>query len=347
VTLAPAADGQIVTSERGEVMSVDVHRRALTVRVDDGRLERLAGDELGKARLAHGYAITVHRAQASTVDVAHRYEDGGGRELGYVSMSRGHERNTVHVVADNIDQAVEDLSRDWAVEHRARWAIDSGTPATDPLAVEYDDRAPAGMRAALHHARLEAERQAAAAATPSDRSAELVSVNRQLAELRQARTDLLTGHGRYVGTPEGAAARHLIHARHQHQDAQRHAETSDSWRDRRQWRQEAVHWSGEEAAAEATYVETVGPEVNRLDQAIRNLEGHRDELDTARQERNAWLAQHPEAARRLRSLDRELNPLPQLAEIEALGRAHAAGIRRDAGFRPLGPDHGAEIDFGP
>src|SRR5581483_7768100 len=130
VTLAPAADGQVVTSERGDVVSVDVHRRSLIIRTDDGRFERLEGDELGTGRLAHGYAVTVHRSQGATVDVAHRYEDGGGRELAYVSMSRGREANTVHVIADSVDQAAEDLCRDWAVDHRARWAIDSGTPAT-------------------------------------------------------------------------------------------------------------------------------------------------------------------------------------------------------------------------
>jgi hypothetical protein len=54
---------------------------------------------------------------------------------------------------DSLDQAAEDLTRDWSVDHRARWAIDSGTPATEPLAVEHHDQAPAGMRAALHHAR--------------------------------------------------------------------------------------------------------------------------------------------------------------------------------------------------
>ncbi|MGH8993112.1 MAG: ATP-dependent DNA helicase, partial [Acidimicrobiia bacterium] len=51
VTLAPAADGQVVTSERGEVESVDVHRRSLVVRMDDGRFERLEGDDLAKDRL--------------------------------------------------------------------------------------------------------------------------------------------------------------------------------------------------------------------------------------------------------------------------------------------------------
>jgi hypothetical protein len=87
--------------------------------------------------------------------------------------------------------------------------------------------------------------------------------------------------------------------------------------------------------------------VNRLDQAIRRLEEARDELHTASDQRNAWLAQHPEAARRLSRLDRELNPLPQLPEIEALGWAHAAGIRRDAGIPPPGHDHGVGMDFGP
>jgi len=83
-------------------------------------------------------------------------------------MSRGRACNTVHVVADRLDQAAEDLTRDWSVDHRARWAIDSGTPATEPLAVEHHDQAPAGMRAALHHARLQAERDAVAAAIPED-----------------------------------------------------------------------------------------------------------------------------------------------------------------------------------
>jgi hypothetical protein len=343
VTLAPAADGQVVTSERGEVVSIDVHRRALTVRMDDGRFERLEGDELAKDRLAYGYAITVHRAQASTVDVAHRFEDGGGRELGYVSMSRGRRGNTVHVVADNLDQAIEDLTREWAADHRPRWAIDSGTPATEPLAVEHHDHAPAGMRAALPHARLEAERRAVAAAIPPDRSAELAQLDRQLADLRRDRTDLLTGRGGYIGTPEGDAARQLSHARHQHRAAEHYADTSTSWRDRRHWRKEASHWAEQESAAETAYGQTVAPEARRIDDTIRRLEAQHHELDTARRERDAWLDNHPEAARRLRSLDRELNPLPEV--ILDLGRSQPAGLHCDVGVQP--PSHGIELDFGP
>jgi hypothetical protein len=58
--------------------------------------------------------------------------NGGGRQLGYVSMSRGRQANTVHIVADNVDQAVEDLARDWSVDHRARWAMTPALPPPSP-----------------------------------------------------------------------------------------------------------------------------------------------------------------------------------------------------------------------
>ena len=343
VTLAPAAGGQVVTSERGEVVSADAHRGSLIVRMDDGRFERLEGEELAKDRLALGYALTVHRAQGSTVDAAHRYEDGGGRELAYVSMSRGRHTNTVHVVADNLDQAAEDLLRDWTVDHRARWAIDSGTPATEPLAVEHDGKAPAGMRDAIRHARLRAERRAVAAAIPPDPSPEIAKLDRELGELRRDRTRLLTGQGRYAPTPVGHAARRYLAARQKHTDAQRHAQDADHWRDRRHWRKETERWANEESAAETAYVAAVGPELNRLDDAISRLVKDRDLLDTARQDRTTWLADHPEAARRLRNLDLELNPPPETAQN--LGRSQTASLRRDVGVQP--PSHGIELDFGP
>ena len=60
---------------------------------------------------------------------AHALEDGGGRELAYVKMSRAKERSTVYVVADSLDQAVEDLRREWGTDrrllgHRLRHADD-------------------------------------------------------------------------------------------------------------------------------------------------------------------------------------------------------------------------------
>jgi hypothetical protein len=259
-------------------------------------------------------------------------------------MSRARERNTVHVVADTLDQAVEELARDWAAERRARWAIDSGTPATEPLAVEQHPDAPSGQRAALRHARLEAERRAVAAAIPPDHSAELADVDRRISELRRDRNDLLTGHGRYVSTPEGTAARELIDARRRHHDAQHYADISTNWRDRRHWRKEAAGRAGEEAAATTAYQQTVGPEAQSLDHQVSDLEAHRDELHNSRRERTAWLAQHPEAARRLHTIDSELHPLPDLPEIhQALGRARGTAHERDLGVAPPAADHGIDL----
>lgn len=55
----------------------------------------LRGDEIGADRLAHGFAVTVHRSQGATVERAHALEDGGGRELAYVKMSRATDGTTV------------------------------------------------------------------------------------------------------------------------------------------------------------------------------------------------------------------------------------------------------------
>jgi hypothetical protein len=96
------------------VTAVDPGAGTLTVRVDDGNTHTLGPDELGPDHLAHGYATTVHRSQGVTFDNAHLFADGGGRELGYVAMSRAKESAKLHVVADNIDQAVEDFSWYWS-----------------------------------------------------------------------------------------------------------------------------------------------------------------------------------------------------------------------------------------
>lgn len=172
VTLAPSAAGQLVTSQRGQIIAVDTDAVTLTVQMDDGRTHTLESDQIGADKLAHGYATTVHRSQGATFDTTHLHADGGGRELGYVAMSRASESAHVHAVADNIYQAVEDLTSDWSRERRQVWAIDTGTPSDQerhPLEIEADKRAPAKLRAVLGRARLKAERTAMTA-TAADRA---------------------------------------------------------------------------------------------------------------------------------------------------------------------------------
>ena len=45
---------------------------------DGNHIVRLECEELAGSRLAHAYAVTVHRSQGSTVERAHAFEDGGG-----------------------------------------------------------------------------------------------------------------------------------------------------------------------------------------------------------------------------------------------------------------------------
>ena len=65
-------------------------------------------------------------------------------------------------MADNFDQAIDDLAWDWNRERRQTWAIDTGTPETEtqqhPLVIEADKQAPTSLRATLGRARLKAER---------------------------------------------------------------------------------------------------------------------------------------------------------------------------------------------
>jgi conjugative relaxase-like TrwC/TraI family protein len=167
VTLAPSAGGQLVTSQRGTVIAVDPNAVSLSVRMDDDATHTLGPDQIGGDQLALGYATTVHRNQGATFETAHLYADGGGRELGYVAMSRARHTAHVHAIADNVDQAVDDLTWDWTREKRQAWAIDTGTPTEPPrhpLEIEADKQAPGKLRAVLGRARLKAERTALAAA---------------------------------------------------------------------------------------------------------------------------------------------------------------------------------------
>jgi hypothetical protein len=82
-------------------------------------------------------------------------------------MSRARDTAQVHAVADNVDQAAEDLTWDWSPEKRQAWAIDTGTPehaGRHPVEIEAEEQAPGKLRAVLGRARLKAERAALAAA---------------------------------------------------------------------------------------------------------------------------------------------------------------------------------------
>ncbi len=350
VILAPDADGRLVTSKQGHVIAVDPRGQSLTARMDDGRMQRFGPEELAPDRLAHGYALTVHRSQGATLDTAHRFEDGGGRELAYVGMSRARECSVAYVVADDVEQAREDLVRDWSSERRQRWAIDSGTTASHPLAVERDEAAPAELRTSLKRARLRAERQAVAAAIPADPGLELRRVKVELATARRDGEELLAGRGRNQRSEVGRAVRDLMAARGYRSQAERYAASSNiGWRERRASRRATEFWGEREADASAHFERLCGPERDRLAAEVARLEERRDELSAAKAELDDWLAAHPEASRRLDRPEVGLAALdPQLPD-PSVDLAAGFDLRTiDLGIRPVaGLERGREVGADP
>lgn len=65
------------------------------------RALRLEQDYLRSGRLAHGYALTAHKAQGVTVDVALLWGTHAlTRETGYVALSRGRQANYLYSTWD-------------------------------------------------------------------------------------------------------------------------------------------------------------------------------------------------------------------------------------------------------
>jgi hypothetical protein len=200
------------------------------------------------------------------------------------------------------------------------------------------------MRAALAQARLGAERDAIAAAIPPDRSNEVRRTIGQLVELRQDRTDLHTGHGRYAATPLGDAARTLSQATSMRRQAEGFAAMSDMGRRmRRQWRADARSWAERESLARAQFEQLATPETARLDEAIGRLDAHFQHLSAAESERSSWIAGHPEATRRLQRIDLELTRVEHQLRPQPATMAAERAVGADRGVRPLTPRPGPSL----
>jgi conjugative relaxase-like TrwC/TraI family protein len=349
VTLAPAAEGQVVTSERGVVTAVDLDAQRLAIEMEDGRRHWFEQEAIGQAKLAHGYATTVHRSQGATHDMAHVYEDGGGRELAYVAMSRAREETHVYLAADDLDQAREDLARSWETERRWKWAIDTGSVRSDaPIT-------PSAEIASLRQQALKAERDALAAAIPKDISNlarqagyELKSAEWELALLKKER-------GWRSGGELGRAAGELAFARRHAFQNKLAAENRDRPRSiRRDARRHDQADIERVQAAEERLEKLLRAEERKmtgaLDRATQQVGGITHEVS----ERERWMDEHPKAPAqlngsetKLREVEREndherwtvegeLNPrpIPAPAIEHARSRDDSHGIDhdRDYGF---------------
>jgi hypothetical protein len=196
VTLAPNYDGHLVTSQRGRVVGINQRAQTLTMATDEGRRVVLTGEALDQDHLDHGYALTVHREQGATADRTHYLAEGGGRELAYVAMSRARGPSIVHAVADDLGQAIEDITHDWSLDRNQQWITRTATavgvdPAIRALSEDPDAR----------RARLLAELEALERHGPPDVTAELTAARADLDRIRRSRDDLVRGAGRWHHTP--------------------------------------------------------------------------------------------------------------------------------------------------
>jgi hypothetical protein len=280
VALAPDRDAGLVTSQRATVTNVDVDTATVVLRTGDDRQVTLTAGQLGADRVGHAYATTVHRSQGSTLDTAHLYADGGGRELAYVAMSRARQASTAYVVADDLGQAAEDLTRDWATRRTPVWAIDTGLPdtrqaGTDPGSI--GERGRVGI-VALRHVRdrllAQATRPGRSPTTPEGSD----DVRTALTQAQQRLVDLTAITGAYTAGPIGEAARRAENEASRRAEIEQTA-TAGGWMERRHARRDLPEAIAAATAAEDQLAGLVAAEHCRLDQEIGRLQTALDALD--------------------------------------------------------------------
>lgn len=346
VTLAPGARGRLVTSERGSVLSVDPETRTLVASMDDGRTQHFDTTDLGADRLAHGYAVTVHRSQGLTVDATHALEDGGGRELAYVRMSRARGATTLYAVADDVEMAAEDLRASWSRETRQRWAIDR--QPSDPRTPGFGLGQPATSPPAVRLSRLAAEHEALSALIPPAPEPGDWRENANRNRLRNAIHDLdvENAYGVYAGTPLAQALIAWKAMHYERSAAELHSHEGP-WRKRPGFARAARAAAEREAPLEAAYRALADAERTRIAPQLAEAEAlaaARDAQDLAH--RRFLRVEHPEVPRRLEWIEREMDSLGDelfdtrmgLENAVGQGWEHADPTWADWGYRPGRPE---------
>jgi ATP-dependent exoDNAse (exonuclease V) alpha subunit len=90
----------LLNGTHATVTSVDAHHRTLTLVAEDDLQVTVGADWAGR-HLDHGYAMTCHKSQGATVDVALLFGTAAlTREAGYVALSRGRAANHLYVPDD-------------------------------------------------------------------------------------------------------------------------------------------------------------------------------------------------------------------------------------------------------
>ena len=325
ITLAPGPWGEWVTSQPAQVIAVNPHSQRLTAVTPDGQHLHMAGDDLCADRLAHGYAITAHRAQGATVDVAHVLEDGGGRELAYVAMSRARHASHTYVTAADELQAGQRLAWGWDEQRRQQWVSDQKDLA-------------AGQTELL------AERDRLRASIPPDVSAELDRLRKQTAKVGADLAALQTGTGRWKTDPAVGRARHdLDDARYAQQHAAKVAADPHLGlfaRRRARYAQQAA--AAALTRADSAWQQTIGHRANDLAAEHSRLQHEIVQAQAAQSARTAYLSGHPDLVDRIRQIDDTLTRLATTHKPPTTSTVRPAAAVRRAAMQPRGtpaPQH--------
>jgi hypothetical protein len=325
LTLAPGRDGAWVTSQRAVVSSVDPEGPSLVAVTPDGTELHMGPDDIGADKLAYSFAVTAHRAQGATVEVTHALEDGGGRELAYVAMSRARGESQVHVVAPDPRQAAARLAWAWTQERRQAWVL---------------DRSPEETLAQLY-----LERRDLRASLPPDHSGELDDARRRLQQADQDAADLKAGTGRWAHSAAGEAARAIQEAAVEHQQAAQAVEGNDlgRWARRKARRQLREAGARFDQALEA-WLEQGEPYAQQLEARREQLSHARAQLEQVQLARADFLAQHPEVPGRLRELDRAIGQQQRLERQRNWARLAQREHERHLGIsHELDPGRGIDL----
>jgi conjugative relaxase-like TrwC/TraI family protein len=336
VTLTPGPEGAWVTSERAVVTSVHVRAGLLTATTDDGRAIHIAGDGLGPDRLSHSYAVTAHRSQGATSEVTHALEDGGGRELAYVKMSRARGASHLYLHADDLAQAVERLGWAWAAERRQTWAVDRGQP----------DRPPQATLEELYE-----QRRQLRARIPPDPAVDLVQARRQLERVENDWRQLHTATGRWAWTEPGQAALQLGSAQSAHQQAANLAadpELGYLARRRALRRQRAA--ARQLASAQQRWDQTGRSYADQIARQHHDATRAVDEHQQRVGDHQRWRALHPEVLSQLDELDNQIREQQQRQCQLEQALEHQRDLEWQRRRRNLPPgttlDHSHHIDPG-
>lgn len=152
--------------------------------------------------------------------------------------------------------------------------------------------------------------------------------------VRRRRADLETGRGSFVNHPVHRAV--LDYERTQENVARLQANLAGrrlGRRERREKETELARWRRRLGRGEEGAGRRWRPELRRTDRAEKEITSHLNDLHRRRDERLAWFAGHPEAARRLERIDEDIGAMNVVVAGRGPGAELARGPMRDRPWR--------------